>query len=451
MKKPNFRTRKSDGLAQVYYDIYMGKSGRLVGKTDVIIDTRYWNSPADVKADPSLPHGIDLAKAQKLGKKKDAKDSDTALDDFVTWYQKGDPKKSNDPEYIIPIDIQGRDELAYEIDVYFKRIVNDEADGPTPLSQYFKEHIVFLEEEKNVRYSTVYYYERLEKLMREFCKENKKQFKYETFANKNTMMFKQYLSRKRKYGQNTWNLYLTMLKSVMGRSYDLEYHDVRQYKVAKTKRVNHFDIYLTEDEVCAIRDLKLDNKKDRAARDWFILMCRTGERVTDVIGGTRIIGKDDNGKIVREILKPWDHSRIEEIDGVLQLKLSAHKTGKNRYFPVSDELKTILERYALVGQKYCFPSDNGIHITAYFLTNRIRKMADMVGINNDVKGKPKNLWIKPHTSRRTAVTLAYLSGMEIDEIRRKITLHKDDATTINYIMADNSAIEREMRKRGDVA
>lgn len=446
MKTPKFSIRKSIGQAQVYYSIYVAGQ-RLIGKTDVVVDTRYWKPTRVSKGED--PIWLDFTKAARLGKAKEATLNDRKLRDFITWYTECKFKDYEGNEIPIRL-INDKEELRNEVEIYYGRRKRE--DGRTTLKDYFEEHIVYLEHEKKVKRSTIYYYKRTEGIMKEFCKVKKKPFSYETFTNKNILQLKQYLTETYGYKDNTWNLYLTCIKSVMGRSYDLEYHDVRQYRVAKPIEVKKFDIYLTEKEVQAIRDIDLTDKTDIAVRDYFVLMCRTGERVADVIGGKELAG-DEKGKLKRVDVPGWSFKNIEE-KGTLRIRMRAMKTGKSRYFSVTDETLEILERWSDINQlphPYGFPNDRGMNITHYLLTSRIRKIAEKAGITDDIQGKPKYKWITPHTSRRTAVTLAYLDGMEIEDIRRKITLHKDDKTTLNYIKANNSEIESEMRERGDVA
>jgi integrase len=177
------------------------------------------------------------------------------------------------------------------------------------------------------------------------------------------------------------------------------------------------DVYLDEKELGAIMRLKLRNRES-LARDWFILDCYTGLRVSDLV----VLNKKNyhNGYIT----------------------IANEKTGAKVVIPSHPIVKKILGRYK------GFPPP----ITDVEINRTIKKVAEKAGITEKVLftitkgGKRKDSYMQKwemvsnHTARRSFITNLRKNGVA-DSIVMKLTGIRSAATLQRYdkLSADEAA------------
>lgn len=220
---------------------------------------------------------------------------------------------------------------------------------------------------------------------------------------------------------NTISKHIRYLKVIMQRSYDegLHSNDVHRNKAFSAPEVEVTNVYLTKDEIRALETFDLsDRPTDQKLRDVFVIGCYCSLRYSDY---SRIRPK---------------HIKTKSINGQPRkvIDIITKKTGERVIIPISPELDRLLSKY-----------DNHIPNTYEQKVNeRIKVIAKEVGINEPIeiekiKGglkvkltTPKHDLIKTHTSRRSAITNMYLSGIETQYIM-KLSGHKTEKSFMKYL------------------
>jgi integrase len=192
------------------------------------------------------------------------------------------------------------------------------------------------------------------------------------------------------------------------------------YKNPEFKKVQEdaTDIYLDEKEIKAIIDLKLDDKMLDTIRDWFVIDCYTGLRISDL----QVLGKQNyaNGMIT----------------------ISNKKTGEKVVVPVHPAVKKIRTKHN------GFPPP----VTDFQINRYIKSIARSAKIDKDVltsitKGgvqvneyKKKHDLVTCHTARRSFITNLLKSGVS-ETLVMKLTGIKAYQTMKRYnkMTADEAA------------
>lgn len=178
-----------------------------------------------------------------------------------------------------------------------------------------------------------------------------------------------------------------------------------------------FDVYLDEKELATIGKLKL-NAREGLSRDWFILDCYTGLRVSDLV----LLNKNNysNGYIT----------------------IANEKTDEKVVIPTHPAVKKILAKYK------GFPPA----ITDVEINRTIKKVAEKAGIKDKVLhtitkgGKRQDTYmhkwemVSNHTARRSFITNLRKNGVA-DSIVMKLTGIRSAATLQRYdkLSADEAA------------
>ena len=187
---------------------------------------------------------------------------------------------------------------------------------------------------------------------------------------------------------------VSQLKSVMEEGRKLKYHTNLAYKDWGLRREHPVTIYLTQEEVDAIWNLKLKSSMQRKARDLFIVGIYTVARFSDY------------SRVSDEIIR----------DGVI--RFVHKKTSTPVLVPVAPRVREVLDR-------------NGGRVPALSqqkLNDAIKEVCKLAGIDSLVeirksKGAahyaervPKWSLVHSHTARKTGATLMRLNGASMREI-----------------------------------
>ncbi|WP_341228314.1 phage integrase SAM-like domain-containing protein [uncultured Arcticibacterium sp.] len=228
--------------------------------------------------------------------------------------------------------------------------------------------------------------------------------------------FKEYLREEEQYGPNYVKKVVDMLKTI-GRyartqgiptSYQLESLTAKPGKVYK--------IFLTLEELGLIKTVDLPSESLEAARDWLIISCFTGQRVSDLL------------KLTEE--------SITEMEGHRLISLKQQKGGKEVLLPIFPEVEEVLKK-----RRGAFP----LKFSDQNYNRLIKEVGKLAGLDEEVKGAlndpetnrkvegvyPKWKLISTHIGRRSLATNMY--GKYATPLIMSMTGHTREATFLQYI------------------
>lgn len=287
------------------------------------------------------------------------------------------------------------------------------------INRYIKEiqngtrtYLTHRDEIKRYGTGTIKVYRLWQNQWNDFQKTKKRVYRFDDIT---IDFYKEYTTHfaQKKYTTNSIGKQVKVLKAIMRAAQEEGLHNNSQYalKAFKTLHNTTTEIYLTEQELTTMYNLKLKGKPHQElARDVFLVGCYTALRYSD-------------------------YSRIEpkHIKGNF-LHITTQKTRKKVIIPIRPELKKILKKY-----KNKLPKTYEQKVNKYIKeVGKTAEISDLVHVEK-VKGGltimkevPKYEMIKTHTARRTAATLMYKAGIPIVDIM-KITGHTTEKNLLNYI------------------
>jgi integrase len=220
---------------------------------------------------------------------------------------------------------------------------------------------------------------------------------------------------------------IKFVKSFQNYTFENGFHNNIDFKKFKLFKDNADEIISLEiDEIKAIEELQNNNNYIMNAKDLFLFLCYTGVRFSD--------------------LAQIDGNQIK--DGFISVL--TQKTKQNVLIPVHPRLAVLAKKYTVNGVIKLHLISN-VKLNVY-----LKEIGQLVGLNEDIKkvrfigsGKTeivKKKWelLTTHTGKRTFVTIAILSGISIEVIKR-ITGNKDDATFTKYQRFSNEQLKKEMQ------
>ena len=124
-------------------------------------------------------------------------------------------------------------------------------------------------------------------------------------------------------------------------------------------------------------------------------------------------------------------------DGTECIKVTQKKTGTELYIPLTDRVRTILER-SKGKRAYCIDKFNKgikeICKRAGFL--EMVEVTSSYGLKRETMKIPFYELVSSHTARRTLATLMYMAGCPLADIMA-ITGHKEESTLRKYLRMTN--------------
>lgn len=191
-------------------------------------------------------------------------------------------------------------------------------------------------------------------------------------------------------------------------------------------------IWLTFEELKKIEAVTGLNENQETARDWLIISCYTGQRVSDFMR--------------------FNDSMVKKRGKVEFIEFKQVKTGKQMAVPVLPEVKAILDKR---GGK--FPK----RLTAQKYNNFVKEVCLRAGITNKMKGKitkvlpdgkirgvigtyKKHELITSHVGRRSFATNYY--GKVPTAYIKTITGHATEAMLLKYIGKADPGAEQDIYK-----
>lgn len=221
---------------------------------------------------------------------------------------------------------------------------------------------------------------------------------------------------KGKLNNKTINKRLSCLATMIRRIYDDDKR-ARMISKARLDEANVNDIIrLTLDEVKSLADMKLINKKEQKVRDYFVFLCNTGMRFSDLVE----ISQDNF---------------LEDKEGKLSIKLLTHKTKTKAVIPIYQRTYDLALKYHFQFRDYTNQALNrGIkellqshHLFEDEIIHRKKRKKIVFP-----QRKMRRECISCHTARRTFISIAVENCVSIPDIM-SMTGHRKASTLQIYV------------------
>lgn len=266
----------------------------------------------------------------------------------------------------------------------------------------------------------------------------KTKFKLKEFDDLILEDYKNFLFYNEKLSVETTNKYIKTFLSVLdhAKKNGLFKNDLNFKKIPKPKNIENTP-YLNFDEIDRILKLNLSGYLDNA-RDWLIIGCETGLRVSDLLNLNSGCIQDD------EFIRIIAIKTKETVVIPLSVRVKEILT-KNSGFP----RKISSQKFNEYIKKVCLKAD----ITQLVKGEKLKDIAlpDKTVIKRKVEGYyPKYKLISSHTCRRSFATNWYKTGVIPNHIIMAITGHKSEAVFMNYIKMTNQEKVNEFKNAMDI-
>lgn len=240
----------------------------------------------------------------------------------------------------------------------------------------------------------------------------------------------QEFSQKESYSQNTQSRELVSIKTLCFHAHylGLETHHQLNSLRLKKQEVNH--VYLTKEEIEKIKGLELPNEHLDNARDWLLISCYTGQRVSDFMRFTKDMIRVENGKHLLEF-RQQKTKKLMTIPFSREAREVLKKRGGEFPRPISDQkyndyIKVVCQKAELNEE---VQGTKRVNITPKEKKGTYRHVADTY---------EKWELVSSHIGRRSFATNYY--GRVPTSYLINITGHSSEKTFLNYIKKSNKDI-----------
>lgn len=236
--------------------------------------------------------------------------------------------------------------------------------------------------------------------------------------------FIKYLSDNDKLMDNTIGRYLKVVKTICLDAQKNDFETNKQLKHFQGFTVKAPKIVLSFDELEQIKSKKLNNEMHEITRDWLIIGCYTGQRVSD--------------------LMRMNSSFIDRIHNFDFIVLEQIKTGKIVQIPVHNEVKQILDK-----RNGEFPPlfNHSLESNNVLFNRYLKQLCKIAEIENIVEGNyfdedkgrtitgltEKHNLISSHICRRSFATNFYSDRKYPTPLLMNITAHSTEKMFLEYI------------------
>jgi len=234
---------------------------------------------------------------------------------------------------------------------------------------------------------------------------------------------------------NTVGKHITNLKTFMQDAVEKKLTNNTSF-TSKSFKVMHETIetiYLTQDEIDALYKLNLTkSKKQENVRDFFIIGCETGLRISDL----KRLGSDN----------------IVVHEGDKYISIEMRKTEKPVIIPISERVQELFEKY-LKETGELFPraiSDQKMNEYIKEVASNVDLLQKTVSYNTTVNdkrvsiSKPKYELITNHTARRSFATNAVIRGISRTSVMG-MTGHKTEKSFNKYIRMNEQELAKQFK------
>ncbi|WP_417443179.1 tyrosine-type recombinase/integrase [Joostella sp.] len=243
--------------------------------------------------------------------------------------------------------------------------------------------------------------------------------------------FLEYITDIKGLSINTTGRFAKRLKTIVGDAESKRLPVNVEYRKIKGFEDDTIVVYLTLDEIDRIIEANVSNAKLGICKDWLVIGCYTGQRISDLF---RMQKKD-----------------IIEIQGINFISIKQFKTGKKVNIPIHYKVKGILKKY-----DGAFPpnlSENEkSNRTA--LSKGMKEVCKAAEINEITRGRyngklgnyPKWKLIQNHSCRRSFATNFYGKEGWSTPMIMEITGHETERNFYRYIDKENFELSIQAAK-----
>lgn len=210
----------------------------------------------------------------------------------------------------------------------------------------------------------------IKQLLIRFQKDQKRVFFIRDVNLDFVLKFQQYCD-KEKYSHNTISRAIKFIKSICYHAAANKIETSHQLKAIKVKLKPVDKIFLTLDDIVKIEEKELEHDYLDNARDWLLISCETGQRVSDFMR--------------------FRAAEIREEEGRKFIDFTQVKTGKEISLPLTKRVLRILDK-----RNGEFPRQ----ISDQRYNEFIKKVGELAGLTYKVKGSKKD----PETERKVSGT-----------------------------------------------
>ncbi|GGK41530.1 MULTISPECIES: site-specific integrase [Flavobacteriaceae] len=319
------------------------------------------------------------------------------------------------------------DWLQQKIDIHFKRIVLNELDYLTVYGDNFVKELnyrVSQDNKKGVSLSTKKKYQTIVNKLKNFEKIRGKKLLVTDVDLKFHKEFMKYLSEVDKLSDNTVGRYLKVVKTIC--------LDAQRNGIQISSQIQHFKgftvkspiVTLSFEDIGKIKNKEFINENHQVARDWLLIGCYTGQRVSD--------------------LMRMNKSMIQRIQNFEFIVLTQTKTNKLVQIPIHQEVRSVLDKY----NGEFPPLFNKLLETNNVLFNRyLKQLSQIAEINDVVEGNRYNdktdryesgkyekyKLISSHICRRSFASNFYANRKYPTPLLMNITAHSTEKMFLEYI------------------
>jgi len=178
---------------------------------------------------------------------------------------------------------------------WLKAFINpiEQTEIPNKLVDYFEYYLTA--RGKELSYATINKIKVIKDILLRFQKSVKREFQVKEVGLDFKLLCQNYFSEQ-KYAANSSAKYINMIKTIClhARIKQIPTHSELDLFTAKYHKIDK--IYLTLDELQKIEDESLDNGYLDNARDWLLISCETGQRVSDFLRFDKKMRRQENNK-----------------------------------------------------------------------------------------------------------------------------------------------------------
>jgi integrase len=403
MATVKFLLQSKSESAQIYVYLSNGRGNLFHQKTGLLINAKDWSSTTHL---PKQNSASNKNKASKLRK----------LKDFIL-----------DEVSIANSSNINKDWLKSKIDIHFDRVEAVDLDYLTIYGEYFIKHLKYKANRHGgtgVSKSTEKKYQTVVNKLIAFEKHIGNKIKLTDVGTKFRADIIDYFNDVDRLSSNTIGRYLKFVKSIC--------LDAQKNGYSVSIQLNHFHgftvkapkVILSLDEIEKIKNAKFVNESHEVAKDWLIIGCFTGQRVSDLLRMKK--------------------SFIEDIQDYNFIVLEQIKTKKTVQIPIHYEVQEILnKRNGEFPPTFAKTIDSSKAMFNLYL-KQLCKIAEIYTVVNGnkydevkkryINGKyPKHELVSSHICRRSFASNFYGNPLYPTPILMNITAHSTEKMFLDYI------------------
>lgn len=274
-------------------------------------------------------------------------------------------------------------------------------------------------------------YKNFAKQLEDFERSHKKRIKIQDVSVDLANKFTNYLFEEKKLAVNTIGHYIKRLKTILRSAASNGIQPHPSFMEIKGFEDETLVTFLTFEEIDDIIEKPMPSKRLEIAKDWLIIGCYTGQRISDFY-------RMKKGSIVKE-------------NNIYWIKIKQFKTGQRVRIPIHYKVEDILKKY-----DFGFPpnlSENE-QSNRSMISTLMKEVCRIAGIKEMVKGRfkgvvknyPKYKLIQNHSTRRSFCSNFYgLEGWTTPMIMQ-ISGHKTEKNFLKYIDQEDDFYSNEAAK-----